>query len=157
MSIGHPFAKVKAIIGMAAKRGLDVIDCRNAKDACAVLVPAQKESVDPHPIERKDFHAMLAVAPTLEMKAAMMPSLNACLYASEAGDLMRREINGNVLMTKRNKSAHVAKQKVRRAAVLWPETLAALEAIRPADVDGDQRVSASSLIKRRRWPAASHP
>lgn len=142
-AIGHKFGKVKAIINFARKEGLDSADCRNALEACAILVKPQREADDPHPISREDFRKMFDKATELKkdkVVALLLCGLNFAMYAAELSVLKWKEIQGDVMTTTRNKSAHVSKQKVRRAAVLWPETIAALKKIRPAHVDAEATV-----------------
>ena len=97
-------------------------------DRAAVLVPPPHHAkFDPRPISPEAFHKLLAAANELE-RAALLLSLNACLYLSELLDVDWSELHLNAhepyYLTNRNKTGMI------RAAVLWPRTIDALRKLR---------------------------
>lgn len=117
----HRFGKVKTILHHARKRGMCPDDVRRALDACAILVPPRPKAVDPHPIDRDDFHKLLGSADD-QGTAMLLLSLNACLYGSEMGavEWQHLDLDRGVMIAERGKTG------VSRVACLWPRTVEAL-------------------------------
>lgn len=131
-STHHRFAKVKTVIAYGLKRGLDIEGCRRALDAAAVLDAQHRNENDPTPIEPtafwKVYSAAMKAGDTV-FAALVLIALNACCYGGEAAVLKWGEIDlkAGTLVTRRPKTG------VSRVAVLWPETIAALNAVPKRD------------------------
>lgn len=122
-------AKITAILGFGAKRGFNATEIRLALDKCSVLVaPKHDTEFKPHPISRENFHKLLNKADAM-MRAALLFSLNAALYPSEllGVTIDSLDLDKGIYKGKRSKTG------VKRFAVLWPETVAAIRAILTPD------------------------
>lgn len=123
------FARIKRVIKYGLKRGIDGVAIRSALDACAVLdAPKRPTNCQPSPISREDFRKLLDKAEPM-MKAALLLSLNCCLYASEAMGVCWEDLNlkARTYLDQRNKT------QVIRAGYLWRETVEALKALQPRE------------------------
>jgi len=123
------FGAIKAIINFPTKLGKWAEDAKRALALCAVLVAPKKSATDPRPIGRDAFQGLYGVADA-QMKAALLLALNCCMYGGEVASVAWSDLDlkRSVLSTVRSKT------KVVRIAVLWPETVAALNALpRTAD------------------------
>lgn len=119
--VRHRFGKIKTMLNFACKRGLATADIRKGLDACAVLVPPKQRAVDPHPIDREDFHKLIA-ATDEQGKAMLLLALNCCMYASEIVGVHWDQID----FEKGTLVADRGKTGVSRVAVLWGRTVDAL-------------------------------
>jgi integrase len=122
------FGRVKAICSYVAKEeAMHVEPLKALLTRMEVLKPAGEAPQDePHPIAPANFMRLVKQAEQendLRMVAALWLSLNCCMYVQEVVNLLWSDIKADgVLLTHRRKTG-----KCIRAAVLWPETLAALE------------------------------
>jgi integrase len=124
----HRFNWIRRVFNFALKRGIHPTDIRHALDCCAVLsVPKMKRFVDPHPIERDDFHKLLEHAPSPRMRAFLICMLNLCMYPKEVQSLNWGDIDfeKQTVITRRGKTSII------RAGILWDETVEALIALKP--------------------------
>lgn len=124
-TLSNKFGKLKTVIGFGLKDGLDSAAISGALAKMKVLyVQGSTSETDPNPIDPAIFRKLLAGADA-EMRAVLLLSLNACLYLSEALAIEWSEINFSTgsFQTNRNKTG------IPRAAVLWPITLEAIQAI----------------------------
>lgn len=122
------FARIRALIRFGQKVGLDAMQISMALDRCKVLWTATRKSAPkPTPISKDDFHTLLK-ADTGAWRAWLLLGLNLCMHLDEVCDLKW----GDFDLTKKTYAAIRGKEdasRIPRAAVLWPETLAALEMI----------------------------
>jgi len=141
----HRFTSIRGIVNYARKRGVHAADVRHARDCCAVLEnPKRTVTKNPHPISREDFHRLLDGAPNPRMRAILLTMLNCCMKPGGALALDWGEINfeKRTVVTDRHKTSVV------RIAMLWPRTIEALRAIRPAQPSSDAPVFVSQFGKR---------
>lgn len=127
-SVKHRYTRIRTVIAYALKRGKGPADCRAALDVLAMLEARDSNPLDPRPISPADFWAIYdaAVEAKDEVFGSMMLfSLNAALYPSEVGSVRWEEIDSKrgEYVSRRRKTGIV------RVAVLWPETVEALEAL----------------------------
>ena len=115
------FGAIKSIINHPPKRGKWAVDAKRALAFCAVLVPPKKSAVDPTPISRDAFQALLKAADD-SMKAILLLALNACMYGGEVAvvEWSDVDLDKRTLCTERSKTGIV------RIATLWPRTVDAL-------------------------------
>lgn len=122
------YSRIKAIIAFGLKTGMDAQQIRAALDRCKVMWTAEPlPPVKPQPISRVHFHALLAVSnPT--WRAWLLVGLNCCLHMEEVCDLRWADLDldKGTYACIRNKTR---RQRIPRAATLWPETRAALQAL----------------------------
>jgi integrase len=117
----HLFNRARRIISFAKSNAIAMDACTAALDAMGLLTPDDTTvSINPSPIEPKDFNALMKVAKG-DDRAMLLLMLNAALHTQECLDLTWDNIKGNVLIAHRKK-----KGKFLRIATLWPETVAAL-------------------------------
>jgi integrase len=117
------YNRVKRVIAFGRKRGFNAAEIRAALDRAAVLVPpAKPPEADPQPVSREDFRMLLNHADDYDA-AALLVSLNCCMYISEFLSVDWDEVNWETgtYLTRRNKTG------ITRAAVLWTRTLEALK------------------------------
>ena len=128
----HLYGKVKAVIAHAKKsHDIDGAQVRRALDNCAVLFSdAEVPEYRPVPIQRDHLHTLLEAAGTGPWRAWILMGLNCAMYIEELCDLKWEHIDleAGTLSMRRKKT------KVARAAVLWPETVAALKSLRRGPV-----------------------
>ncbi|MDB5296516.1 MAG: Phage integrase family protein [Phycisphaerales bacterium] len=119
--VKHRFGQVKTIIAYSKEWGKWAEDRTRVLAYCSILKPPESASLDPQPIDRSHFHAVLAAADD-KMQAILLLALNACMYGSEVADLKWADLNldTGVVIADRGKT------KVPRVAVLWPRTVDAL-------------------------------
>jgi integrase len=125
--VADNFGRVRRVIRFGLRRGMDAGQIRSALDRAAVLAaPKRKKSYSPSPIKVADFQRLLTAAGDDEsMTAALLLSLNACLYAAELLDVEWDDLDlevGTYLSDR-------AKTGIIRAAALWPRTIAALKRV----------------------------
>lgn len=123
------FGRVKNVIAFGLKVGLDSLQIRAALDRCKVLWTAEPmPNVKPQPISCAHFHALLNAAGNGPWRAWLLVGLNLCLHIEEVCALRWADLDLEA-------GTHVAirektrRRRIPRAAVLWPETLAALMTI----------------------------
>lgn len=125
------FRKIKTVLGFALKRGMDAEQIRACLDRCKVLWTACPESqVDPRPISRDKLHLLLnaAVGKQAKWKAWILVALNCAL---KMGDVVRLkweslDLKKKIYATIREKTAL---KSIPQVAVLWDETIEALNAL----------------------------
>lgn len=117
------FGAIKTILKFpTVDRLIWVEDCSRALGYCVMLKKPAKKKPQPRPISPANFAALLLAADP-QMQALLLLALNACMYLGEVIELKWFDIDfeTGILSTHRNK-----KEQIVRVAVLWPETLAAL-------------------------------
>jgi integrase len=124
------YGQIKAILSFGLKCGLDQQQIRAALDRCKVLwTPDALPPVCPKPISVEHFHKLLTAAGDGHWRAWLLMGLNAALYLEELCSLRWADVDlhRGVYMTIRNKTK---RERVPRAATLWPETIAALRSLK---------------------------
>lgn len=109
---------------------MDPVQIRTALDRCKVLWTAKKESpVSPHPISRADFHKLLNASKGRCWYTHVILGLNLCMTLGELVKLKwdSFDFSASTFATIRNKTQD---SRIPRAAVLWDESMAALEQIK---------------------------
>jgi integrase len=127
-SVKHRYTRVRTIIAYGLKRGKNLDDCQRALNVLKMLEAPGGDALDPQPVSTADFwaiHKQVVKAGDKTFAALMLFALNAAMYPSEVGavkwtelDLKRGEFS-----SKRNKT------DVPRVAVLWPETIKAINSL----------------------------
>jgi integrase len=118
------FVGVRAILKFNQKRAIATETIEKALIALKLLTPnGTSLTFDPKPISVDDFQKLLGKA-TGDMRAFVLLMLNCAMYMQEAIRLQWSDINNGCLVTNRQKVG-----KCIRAAVLWPETIEALNNI----------------------------
>jgi integrase len=123
------YGRIKTIISFGLKVGLDQEQLRAALDRCKVLWTAEAlPVVNPRPISREDYHALLTAAGDSAWRAWLLLGLNLCLHMEEVCALKWSDFDlaSGTYACVRNKTR---RQRIPRAATLWPETLAALKGV----------------------------
>lgn len=112
------YGQIKSLLAFGLKVGLDTAQLKAALDRCKVLwTPDAMPNLQPAPISREDFHTLLATAGTGPWRAWLLVGLNFGMHMID--------VAAGTFACIRNKKR---RERVPRAAVLWPETS---EAIRP--------------------------
>jgi integrase len=122
------YARIKSVIGFGLKTGMDTDQIRAALDRCKVLWTGEAlPNVKPTPISREDFHSLLS-AGSGTWRPWLLLGLNLCLHLGEVCQLKWAEfdLSKGTYAAIRNKTR---RDRIPRAATLWPETTAALLAI----------------------------
>jgi integrase len=124
----HRFGCVKTIINYTGEWGKWAEDRVKVLAFCSVLIPPSSTSLDPHPIERAHFHALLNAADP-QIQAVLLLALNCCMYGAEVSDIRWTDIDldKGVLVADRGKT------QVARVAVLWKRTIEAMKALPRTD------------------------
>ncbi len=127
------FGRIRTVLNTSWKTddSIDVEQIEALKTRMKVLFPpSNEEQNDPHPISREDFQSLLTAAKetkTPELwRAMLLMSLNAALYLEDVCGLRWDELdleNGTYLSRRKKRGRCI------RAAVLWSETIEALNAI----------------------------
>lgn len=123
------YGQIKTMISFGLKVGLDQTQIRAALDRCSVLWTAEPlPPVDPQPISRDDFHRLLAAADGV-WRAWLLLALNLCMTAEDLCELRWKhfDLEAGTYAAVRVKTK---RDRIPRAGVLWPETMAALSKIR---------------------------
>lgn len=122
------YGQVKAVISFGLKCGLDHVQLRAALDRCSVLWTAEPlPPVQPQPISREDFHALLAASDQV-WQAWLLLALNLCMTAEDLCELRWNDFD----MDKGTYAAirvKTRRDRIPRAGVLWVETVEAMNAL----------------------------
>jgi integrase len=127
-SIKHRYGRIRTVVRYGLKRGKGASYCREALDKLAMLEMADGDPLDPKPIDGADFRRILLdveKAKDHTFKAIMLLALNAALYSSEVAAIRWQDVD----LKRCEFVSHRNKTKVPRIAVLWPETVAAIESL----------------------------
>jgi integrase len=127
-SRGAYYARVKSTIAFGLKTGMDPVQIRACLDRCKVLWTGESlPPVNPQPIAKEAFHELLRAA-NGAWRAWLLCGLNCCLHIDEVCGLKWDELDliAGTYKTIRNKTR---RQRIPRAATLWPETITTLKAI----------------------------
>jgi len=123
----HVIGGIRRVFTLAKGRAVavDAITRIQGYIAPELLHPSEETVVsNPKPVDVDDFHKLLDAAVDPQDRAMVLLMLNAALYVKEVIGLRWDEINNDCLLTRRNKTGRQL-----RAAVLWPETIEALNAL----------------------------
>lgn len=123
------YGKIKAVIGFGLKHGLDAAPIQACLARCKVLwTNKASNGNDPHPISREHFHKLLATG-NGTWRPWLLVGLNLCMHLGEVCELQwdQLDLDAGTYAAIRGKSR---RQRIPRAATLWPETITALKAIR---------------------------
>ena len=127
-SVLHRYRKVRTVLAHAIKRGRGVEDCRKALDITTMLEVRDAHPLDPKPISVDDFwaiHAQAEESGDTTYAALMLTAANAAMYGGEVAALRWEELD----LAKRELVTRRSKTGVSRVAVLWPETVRALNKV----------------------------
>jgi len=122
------YGQIKTLISFGLKAGLDKTQIAAALASCKVLWTADVESpMQPHPIDRADFHTLLKTAAGGMWRAYLLLGLNLCMTLGELIELVPSDfdLENGTFTCIRHKTRHM---RIPRAATLWAETI---EAVRP--------------------------
>jgi integrase len=123
------YGRVRTVISFGLKVGLDAEQIGACLDRCKVLwTAAAMPGMNPKPISRDDFHKLLNAAGRGPWRAWLLVGLNLCLHIEEVCALRWADIDleRGTFACIRNKTR---RQRIPRAATLWPETLEALRGV----------------------------
>jgi integrase len=121
----HQFNRVRRLLRFTKDRAVAVAEMSRCLDVLSLLKPSESTiSLDPRPIEPADFTALLDKAEG-DNRAMVLLMLNAAMYLQEVIRVEWDELRDGCLITHRAKNGQVV-----RVAVLWPETVAALAAVK---------------------------
>jgi len=119
------FTRIRRLLTFARSRAIAVKAISEAVENLKLLIPSETSvSLDPKPIERKDFQKLLESAEG-DDKAMILLMLNAALYLQEVIRIKWTEIKDGCLVTHRMKEGRIV-----RIAVLWEETRDALKSLK---------------------------
>lgn len=123
------YGRVKAVVSFGLRIGLDAVQLKACQERMKVLwTRTKKRTRKPMPISKANFHALYQTADE-HWKTVLLVSLNCCLHMGECYALqwdsmdLDRGVHAQI-------RAKTAEDEVPRAAVLWPETIAALKRIK---------------------------
>ena len=122
------YGAIKTVVGFGLKTGIDAAQVTAALARCKVLWSSTAATpANPTPISRDDIHALLTAA-TPVWRAMILVGLNSALHLEEvcALEWAHLDLTAGTYATIRNKTKA---DRIPRAAVLWPETVAALLAL----------------------------
>jgi integrase len=115
------FSRIRRLFTFASSREIAPEALGKVIDALKRLVPSGSTiSLDPQPISRKDFQALIAVADE-EDRAMLLLMLNGAYYCAEVVRLCWSMIQDGCIITHRSKEGRSV-----RVCVLWKETKNAL-------------------------------
>jgi integrase len=123
------YGQIKGMLAFGLKCGLDQKQLRTALDNCKILWTSSPPApVNPKPISREEFHALLKAAAKSQWRAWLLVGLNCALSIREVCDLEWESIDleRGVYATIRNKTKA---KRIPRAATLWDETVEALRGL----------------------------
>jgi len=124
-SQSHLFNRVRTILRFVQRRAVAVDAIAKALTSLSLIRASETTtSRNPEPITVPAFSALLAAADA-EDKAMILLMLNAALYLQEVVALRKPDIKDDRHLISHRKK----KGKIVRIAVLWPETIKALEAL----------------------------
>lgn len=124
------YQRIRAVISFGLKVGLDAVQIRSALDRCKVLWTAEPMPVvKPKPIPPADFHKLLDKGGET-WRVWLLLGLNLCLHLDEICGLKWTDfdVEAGTYAAIREKTR---RQRIPRAAVLWPETLVELKKLLP--------------------------
>lgn len=127
------YGKIKTVLSFGKREGLDPVQIDAVLQRCDVLRALGKKShPTPSPMSREHFH-QLRVHADAKWRAMLLVQLNLCLSTGEVGGLQwaHLDLDRGIYATYRAKTMV---KRIPRAAVLWPETIAALKEM-PRKVD----------------------
>lgn len=119
---------IKSVIGFGLKTGFDADQIAAALARCKVLWSGSAATVpSPTPIAPADVHSLLKAASPV-WRATILVGLNCALHLEEvcALEWVHFDMDAGTYATIRNKTKA---DRIPRAAVLWPETIAALNGL----------------------------
>jgi integrase len=122
------YGRIKAVIAFGLKCGLEPTQIRRCLDRCKVLwTAAPLPAVQPKPISRDHFHALLAAGGPA-WRPWLLLGLNLCLHMEEVCGLRWADfdLEKGTYAAIREKTRRA---RIPRAAVLWPETIRALKGL----------------------------
>jgi integrase len=122
------YTRIRSVIGFGLKTGMDAVQIRAALDRCKILWTREAmPSVDPKPISKADFHELLKTG-NGNWRAFLLLGLNLCLHIDEVCGLTWDDfdLKAGTYRAIRNKTK---RRRIPRAAVLWQETIAAMNAL----------------------------
>ncbi len=151
-TIAHRFQAVRTLLRNAQVEGHSCPELTQLLDHCQMLKPPrQSGGGNPHPIDRKDLHKLLAKADTVD-SALILIGLNCAMLAKELSALDQADVDldKGVVATRRRKKGQVV-----RAAVLWERTIQALREY----LEAFPHDTAALFIGRtmRRWKGKTMP
>lgn len=134
-------SKIQAVISYGKKRGFDVEEIDKALSRLVVVErPKIRNKYESKPITVSDWKALFAATDGKKLERAMvLMGLNCALYCQDLSDLLWKYINleAGTLVMDRGKTGFL------RVSTLWPETIAALNAIKPAVISPELPVFCS--------------
>lgn len=119
------YGQIKSLISFGLRVGLDEGQINAALARCKVLWTATAPAPhDPQPISREHFHKLLSVG-NGTWRAWLLVGLNLCLHMDEVCGLESKDfdLEAGTYCAIRNKTK---RERVPRAATLWPETVTAI-------------------------------
>lgn len=126
-TIAAYFGRVKWVIAFGKKWGLNTCQLDETLSRMSVLHPPRNTApLDPQPIGPVDYRKLLDAAKDDDRwTVVLLTAMNFALHIDECFALQWDEIDlkKGTLVTRRTKT------KVRRVAMLWPETIAALKTL----------------------------
>jgi integrase len=128
------FSKVKAVVNVAAENGAKVgtLPSRLKLKLKTKTRDGEEDSL-PAPMSKKTFRTLLNSTDDLKMRVLLLMGLNCAMYIAEVCDVKWKHVDlerGTLVMRR-------GKTKIMRAAVLWPETVAALKAWKAQKTRGE--------------------
>jgi integrase len=122
------YGQVKTLIAFGLDVGLEASQIAAALARCSVLwTPDPLPDLAPNPTSRTDFHKLLTATGNGPWRAWLLVGLNFCMHMDEVCGIQTKDMDvaAGTYACIRNKTR---RQRVPRAAVLWPETM---DAVRP--------------------------
>jgi integrase len=119
------FTRVRRMVSFARDRAISVEELSRVLQVLALLKPSENTvTLNPIPIDVADWKALYGAAEG-DDRAMVLVMLNCAMYMAEAIRIKWDDVKGDCLVTRRLKTG-----KCVRVATLWPETTAALSAVR---------------------------
>jgi integrase len=126
--------KIRSVISYGRKRGMNAEEIGKALDRMIVVErPTVQDNYTANPISKADWQTLYGNTEGKAVERAMvLMGLNCAFYLQDLSDVQWSEIDleAATLVMARGKTGFL------RVATLWPETVAALQAIRPANAEG---------------------
>jgi integrase len=119
------FTRIRRLLSFAKSRAIAVKEIAESLTVLELLTPSDATlTLDPKPIAVEDWRTLLAAATNEADRALLLLCLNCGMYLAEAIRLKWNNIKAGTIVTHRAKEGRVI-----RVAVLWAETLKAIEAL----------------------------